>query len=206
MKVKKNMKKGMAAVLSMSMVLGLFPIMPGSTTIAKAAAAKSIAGLGTGIIADPTAPASTDDEWKGSYVYYGTYNGNPMKYRVLDSETTVFGGTTMLLDCDSGLMAGTYFDDNGMTNVWADSSIRTSLNGKFLTNNFSTAEADAIASSSKTEADSTDGNGKDNFSYAPLSGDKIFLLDAKEATNTSYGYSDTKDNAANRNKSDKSPV
>lgn len=47
----------------------------------------------------------------GKYVYFGTYDtdgdgkAEPVKYRVLDSNTTVFGGTTMLLDCDSVLWA-----------------------------------------------------------------------------------------------------
>ncbi|MDD6058543.1 MAG: hypothetical protein PUB98_09865 [Clostridiales bacterium] len=64
-------------------------------------------GLGVSIIADPTAPKNDMDAWKGSYLYFGTYNSNPVKYRVLDRTTTDFGGTTMLLDSDSILWAGT---------------------------------------------------------------------------------------------------
>ena len=151
---------------------------------------------------DPIVPTSTSDAWTGSYVYFGTYNGSPVKYRVLDSNTTVFGGTTMLLDCNSVLWSGdnpsSAFDED--SNVWANSDIRAYLNGTFLTNNFSTAEQNAIASSTKSAADSTDGNGSIYFSYASLSGDKIFFLDTKEATNTSYGYSDTNSDATNRKK------
>lgn len=165
--------------------------------------------LGTSVIADPTAPTSTSDAWQGSYVYFGTYDSNPVKYRVLDSETSVFGGTTMLLDCDSILWAGSdpssAFDEDGNANdgytnanEWAGSDIRTYLNGTFLTNNFSTAEQNAIAESTKSAADSNDGDGYTYLSYASLSGDKIFFLDAKEATNTSYGYSNTDLSATNR--------
>ncbi len=90
------------------------------------------------------------------------------------------------------------FDSSG--NVWADSDIRTYLNGTFLTSNFSTAEQSAITESTKSAADSSDGDGRSNLSYASLSGDKIFFLDAKEATNTSYGYSNTDLSATNREK------
>ena len=169
--------------------------------------------IGTDNIIDPAIPSSTTDAWKGCYVYFGTYNGSPVKYRVLDSNTTVFSAEdaegnkaeTMLLDCDTILWAGTNedgqssaFDD--ASNVWADSNIRTYLNGTFLTGNFSTAEQNAIASSTKSAADSSDGNERDGYlSYVSLSGDKIFFLDAKEATNTTYGYS-TDSYATNREK------
>ncbi|MDD6057387.1 MAG: DUF6273 domain-containing protein [Clostridiales bacterium] len=162
-------------------------------------------GLGVSIIADPTAPATETDAWAGSFVYFGTYNNNPVKYRVLDRTTTDFGGTTMLLDCNSILWAGinsdnqrSRFDDD--SNVWANSEIKTYLNGTFLTTGFTPLEQTAIATSTKESASRTDGNGKPNLNYAALRDDKIFLLDAKEATNTSYGYSNTYSTAANRKK------
>ncbi len=149
---------------------------------------------------DPIVPTSTSDAWTGSYVYFGTYNGSPVKYRVLDSNTTVFGGTTMLLDCDSVLWGGgdpnSTFDED--TGFWAYSDIRIYLRETFLTGNFSIAEQDAIASSTKNAPDSSDGDGWSRLNYVELINDKIFFLDAKEATNESYGYSDTDAEAANR--------
>ena len=208
MKKRKILKRGLASLLAVVLAVGLLPMMPGNMATVKAADGdKTIAGLGTGMIADPTVPSADTDAWKGSYVYFGTYGGNSVKYRVLDSNTTVFGGTTMLLDCDSILWAGSNpssaFDDN--SNVWANSNIKTYLNGTFLTSNFSTAEKSAIASSTKSTAysgtDGADGDGWDGtLSYASLSNDKIFFLDAKEATNTSYGYSNTDGSAVNRKK------
>ncbi len=207
MKKRKLLKRGLASLLAAVLAVGMLPMMSGNMATVKAADGyKTIAGLGTGIIANPTAPTASTDTWKGSYVYFGTYGGNPVKYRVLDNNTSVFGGTTMLLDCDSILWAGTNgdnqssaFDDD--SNIWAISNIRTYLNGTFLTSNFSPAEQSAIAESTKSAADSTDGDGwGDVLYYTPLRADKIFFLDAKEATNTSYGYSNTERSAENRKK------
>ena len=172
---------------------------------------KSI-GLGTSIIANPTVPTNKTDAWTGSYVYFGTngYNDDDtlksVKYRVLDNNTTVFGGTTMLLDCDSVLK--TYkFDDDGRpndgyskANDWAGSDIKSHLNVFWGQSLFYTAEYRAIAESTKNGADGTDGSGGNELEFTSLSGDKIFLLDAKEATNTSYGYFNTYSKAESRKK------
>ncbi|MDY4097455.1 MAG: DUF6273 domain-containing protein [Lachnospiraceae bacterium] len=207
MKKEKLLKRGLASLLAVVLAVGLLPMMPGNMATVKAADGDKTVSLGTDVIKNPTAPTASTDTWKGSYVYFGTYGGNPVKYRVLDKNTTVFGGTTMLLDCDSILWAGSNpssaFDDN--SNDWANSNIRTYLNETFLTNNFSAVEQSAIASSTKSTAysgtDGADGDGCDGtLSYASLSNDKIFFLDAKEATNTSYGYSNEDGSAANREK------
>ena len=207
MKKRKLLKRGLASLLAAVLAVGMLPMMSGNMATVKAADGyKTIAGLGTYKISNPTEPENATDAWQGSYVYFGTYGGNPVKYRVLDNNTSVFGGTTMLLDCDSILWAGTNgdnqssaFDDD--SNVWANSNIRTYLNGTFLTNNFSAVEQSAIAESTKSAADSTDGDGwGDVLYYTPLRADKIFFLDAKEATNTSYGYSNTERSAENRKK------
>lgn len=212
--MKKILKRGMAYLLTAAMVMGLVICTPSDMMNVQAAdgesasttTGKTVVGLGTSGIADPETPTGDSDAWKGSYVYFGTYDtdgdstAEPVKYRVLDSNTTVYGGTTMLLDCDSVLWAGSdpssAFD--ATSNVWADSDIRTYLNGTFLTGNFSATEQSAIASSTKSAADSSDGDGWSALNYAELNNDKIFFLDAKEATNESYGYSNTDYDATNR--------
>lgn len=207
MKKEKLLKRGLASLLAVVLAVGLLPMMPGNMATVKAADGDKTVSLGTDVIKNPTAPTASTDTWKGSYVYFGTYGGNPVKYRVLDKNTTVFGGTTMLLDCDSILWAGSNpssaFDDNSKD--WATSNIKTYLNETFLTNNFSAVEQSAIASSTKSTAysgtDGADGDGwGGTLSYASLSNDKIFFLDAKEATNTSYGYSNNVGSAAYRKK------
>lgn len=103
----------------------------------------TIAGLGAERIADPVRLESKDDVWTGSYVYFGTYEGTPVRYRVLDSNTTVFSADnttqTMLLDCDNILWTEINSDNQSSAfnsadedgNEWATSDIREYLNGTF---------------------------------------------------------------------------
>ena len=171
-----------------------------SETPGEDATKKSI-GLGTSIIANPTVPTSITDTWKGSYVYFGTYNGSPVKYRVLDSDTTTFSyddtTNTMLLDCDS-LLFESKFDDS--SNIWSTSYLKRYLNSEkgegydyssegFLTTAFTSSEQNAIASSSKSTPHSSDGEPYGDIEWTSLKGDKIFLLDLIEVCNMSYGYS-----------------
>ena len=135
MKMKVMIKKGIAWILTTAMVAAMVPVMAEQVQAEESQAqetsttTKTIAGLGTSVIVDPTAPANETDAWKGSYVYYGNYDADgdgvaePVKYRVLDASTTDYSadGTTqtMLLDCDSVLFKE-IFDDS--SNVWANLS------------------------------------------------------------------------------------
>lgn len=197
----KKLKRGLAIILYILLMASIvnLPVVAAESTMQTeegVTSRKNMINLGTNGITDPVVPKKWEDTWQGSYVYWGIYDGNPVKYRVLDSNTTDFGGNTMLLDCDSVLWQGTnsegqYSAFDEKCNVWEDSTIRAYLNGAFLTNYFSTQERSAIAESTKNKLSDTDGNGSENFNYCSLEGDKIFLLDAKEATNTSYGYYNT---------------
>ena len=211
--MKGKAKRSLAILLASAMAIGLAANAPNTASEVRAEGTdKTIAGIGTSVISNPSTP-DVNTAWTGSYVYFGTYNGNSVKYRVLDNNTSDFGGTTMLLDCDSILLQMKFDDDS---NVWANSEIRNYLNseadGGFIKTSFTDMERDAIANSTKAEATEGDGSGDvwegyfddggnlDCLPYAPLTGEKVFLLDAKEATNKSYGYSDTSWDAKNREK------
>ena len=132
MQALRRLKKGLAILLTAAMVVGL---MPGTGTLQAQAeelgvakttsTTKTIAGLGTSVIVDPTAPANDTDAWKGSYVYYGNYDADgdgtaePVKYRVRDASTTDYsadGATqTMFLDCDS-ILYYQKFDSDDIAN------------------------------------------------------------------------------------------
>ncbi len=79
------------------------------------------------------------DTWQGSYVYYGKYNGKPMKYRVLSSADSL-----LYLDCDNVLDSSEF--STGSYH-WDDSSVKAWLNGNCFYSNtevFTDAERSAM--------------------------------------------------------------
>ncbi|MBR6257734.1 MAG: InlB B-repeat-containing protein, partial [Lachnospiraceae bacterium] len=190
----KKAKRFLSMLLTLSLCVGEFSF---TGIRASAEGEKTITGLGTGAITDPVIPeAETDAAWSGSFVYYGKYKGQPVKYRVLDKASGDFGvsGRSLFLDCDSVLEAKR-FDDH--SKIWTDSEVRSWLNGEdFLLNDavFNDNERSAIASSSKTgytieEEYNFWNGGYDKYIDYGLTGEKIFLMDKSEAEKSSYGYS-----------------
>ena len=144
--------------------------------------------LGTSRIVSPVEPSSKDSSWQGSYVYFGSYNNNPIKFRVLAPSTTVYGGRTMFLDSDSVLFNRRYDDFN---NDWATSELRAYLNSDFYTDSFDLEERNSIATSIGDGGLTYDTGSYAELHYgAPVSvSDRVFLLDASEVLNPAYGYS-----------------
>ena len=194
----------LSRVLIIAMVLG-FMLQPKFALMAYANTSdRNVVGLGTGAIGNPVEPESTDSAWNGSYVYYGKYDGtNPTKYRVLDRASADFGvnGQSLLLDCDS-ILYESKFGGSGITQ-WASSDVLSQLNtNTFLhkSGNLTAIEHGAIASCTKAAESENDGNGGMSLKYVSLNGEKIFVLDAKELTRSTYGYSNTSEKAENRKK------
>ena len=198
--MKKKRKLGrnlLSFLLTLAMVFstmtGIVPFMDTSMTVKAEVADKTVAGLGTSAIGNPTSTESSATAWAGSYVYYGKYDGeNPTKYRVLDTASADFGvdGGSLLLDCDKILYASAFYNNN--SNVWSSSLlIRSGLQGdKFLNKQdvFTVLEKSAIASSTKASSVEKDGAGASFLKYVALESDTVFILDAKEASRASYGY------------------
>lgn len=197
---KKLLIKGILSMaLSLSMMVGAVS-MDGLVMTAHAgpsASKTTITGLGAGAIRRPVVPESKDSAWSGSYVYYGTYNGSPVKYRVLDLATNKFGGVTMFLDCDSVLFNLPFRKDSNAAdaNQWAKSDIFKALNtnpDSFLNTSFSEVEKRAIVESRVEEHKIDENLGQPMRQYFPtytaLSGEKIFLLDFEDILNEEYGY------------------
>ena len=163
--------------------------------------------LGGGSLGSPMAPKSMDTPWTGSFLWYGKYEGEPVKYRVLDPHTDIYGSETIFLDCDSDLYHQT-MDADGVVNEgasafneWKYCDLNLDLNGdRFLykENCFSDAERNAIASSVIKSHDYDTGNGPGQVPASnarafggkttPLNGEKLFLLDLEDVLNSNYGY------------------
>ncbi|MCR4645286.1 MAG: DUF6273 domain-containing protein [Oscillospiraceae bacterium] len=212
----KQTRKITAAIMAAAMILQAAPLAgSGLTAHAEGEWRKFTKGnttLGTSVISAPKAPETVIDAWTGSYVYYGQYKNQPVKYRVLNPNETKFGGTTMLLDCDTTLFRDAFRDEwqADDANVWTASDLYKVLNtgdDAFLNKSFTSAEAAAIAASTRETHELVEGNEAGNVAdwtkdcfvnYTPLTGEKIFLLDAEDASNTAYGYSFTDEIAENR--------
>ncbi|MBO4650279.1 MAG: hypothetical protein J5653_03710 [Clostridiales bacterium] len=148
--------------------------------------------LGVDDIHDPAIPANTSTAWNGSIVYFGKYEGNPIRFRVLDKASTAFGDdTTLFLDSEGALFSH-QFSDNG-SNQWVGSDIRAALNGNaFLDKSgvFTVQEKDAIYSSNTSTHPLT---GRQDVitmcgNAVGLENDRIFLLDVEDLLNENYGY------------------
>ena len=121
---------------------------------------------------------------------------------MLKNGETNFGGNTLLLDCATILEARAFDGEEPYSNAWIGSPVRDYLNGEFKTNRFTSREIAAIHESRKSATVTGDGDGGSSLGWASLNGEKIFLLDAKEATNTSYGFKDTDESSTTREKTE----
>lgn len=155
--------------------------------------------LGTSQIGNPKAPADKDDPWTGNYVYFGEYDSNPIKFRVLASNTDVYGEDALFLDSDRILFSADFNSIKGdpslvssYDNSWDNSDLREYLNGEFLTNSFTGREKNTILGcygSGGVDA-FTPGSYEEVHYKEPskLVDDRVFLLDGGEILNPDYGY------------------
>lgn len=184
-------KKCVSGMMSAVMVLGMAVPCTGMNVLAEDAAAKTIE-LGAAGIANPTVPEAGAESWIGDYVYYGDYENNadkphPIKFRVLDPETTDFGGRTMLLDGDEAWKHMGFYE-SGEGNAWVGSDAEIWLNGEFLNNSFTDAERNVIAESVKAEGEVASGKYGVKLTQPALTGQKAFCLSVSEAMNPEYGF------------------
>ncbi len=172
-------RKILSLLLAACMLLCLLPLSAG------AAEGRSAITLGTAGI-----PGYDSSTGSYHYIYYGNWNGKPVKWRVLDSKTnTGVDGLFLLSEVLFGRTnaGGIFFNGNeGATNAWQTSSARHWCVNEFTA--FTDAEYSAILATYKSDAKYPGGTflAVENI----LNGDKVFFLSAAEATNSSYGFPD----------------
>ena len=199
-----------AWVLAVLCAVAILPVYDwgGSANASEDEWEKTVDFLGTTGIKAPTAPDYWDKDWAGSFIWFGHYNKSPIKFRVLDPQTTKFGGNTVFLDCASVLYRSEFksnvrpYTEGVYVNSWQNSEIRQSLNSTgFLYHDygFTDQERDVIAESTvashKLTTNATWGEQDERRiaaetmkNYVALKGDKVFLLDAEDVVNPVYGY------------------
>ena len=135
-----------------------------------------MAALTSAVSADgiiPGAGAVTE----GNQVYFGTYNGKPVLWRVMGTGNT---GSGMLLLSEFLLDLTQFNPDNNAkdANVWQGSTAQEWC-GNFYSGSFTSVEQSSVIMTSKTDA-AYDGNYA-NFGTSSLENEYVFVLSAEEA-------------------------
>ncbi len=168
-------------------------------TVAFAAGTGKAIQLGTsGISGYDTAKVGTGYD----YIYMGSYNSSPVKWRVLDDQTNT--GTTglFLLSEDllgSGGRGDVYFDGTSpYSNAWQGSDAQAWCN-TFESSNLNSLELAAILATTKSDDAFTSSTHNVSFAASTniLNSDQVFFLSAEEAVNSEYGFTDDAARIAN---------
>lgn len=197
-------KKKLLSLLLGGLIAGLLP------TTALAAGTKD---TGKGI---QTGAACISDYYRGSgkydYIYYGTWNGSPIKWRVLSVEGN--GGTyvkaddssysgkplfllsEVLLSTDTTNTYGNVrFNDSGSTawqgsiaQSWCKEFSGESGTEKYAAKAFTASECNAVLKTTKSDTAYPTSNPAYIASENILNGDRVFFLSAEEASESSYGF------------------
>ncbi len=196
-------KKRAAAFLSALLIVSGFLLIPGVVDDASAEQGRYGINLGAAALRSSSGAWSTSG---GMTVYYGTYGGSPVRYRVLPESpgTQTADEASLLLDADSILAPLSFNSDintggpaSGNPNEWSGSELQAWLEGQYEAGlsgadgaMFSRTEAGAIADTA-LESASCD---VDEVLYAACvdyaSSAHLFALSAKEARTL---YSDNAD-------------
>ena len=133
-------------------------------------------------------------------IYFGTWDEEPIKWRVLDDQTnTGESGLFLLSDAllGTGRYGDVYFDNSGNTsNAWQSSTAKTWCNN-FYGSSFSNGEQGAVLATTKSDEALSTGGISFASSENILNGDKVFFLSAEEAENSAYGFTDDNARIAN---------
>jgi hypothetical protein len=186
-------KRILSLMLCCVMLLGLMP-----TTAFAEGTGKAIQ-LGTsGILGYDTAKGGTGYD----YIYMGSYNSSPVKWRVLDDQTNFDSngdGTNetglFLLSEDllgSGGRGDVYFDGTSpYSNAWQGSDAQAWCN-TFESSNLDSLELAAILATTKSDDAFTSSTHNVSFAASTniLNSDQVFFLSAEEAVNSEYGFTD----------------
>ncbi|MDD2981491.1 MAG: DUF6273 domain-containing protein [Hespellia sp.] len=158
-------KRILSLLLVVAMVLGIVPF---SSVVANAedTTTKKIA-LGTSGVADK------------DFVYFGNYNGEDIKWKVLDADADNAGEANGMFLLSEYLLepSGVPFDND--SNVWQHSDAQAWCTAFAESDAFTASEKQALKSVSKSDAETTQYNIP--WGTSSLADEKVFYLSAEEA-------------------------
>ncbi len=177
-------RRVIASVLSVCIILAMIPVM--SLMTSAATADKNIM-LGVGNI------AGYDSANGYEYLYYGTDEAAPIKWRVLDNKTNTGADGFFLISesllGESEYYGGVDFDkDPAYSNVYQGSDAQKWCD-TFESSNLTATELAAIIETTKSDATYNSYSATENI----LNGDKVFFLSVEEANNAAYGFNSNDD-------------
>ncbi len=205
--MKRILKMGCALVLSVTMILSPLPLESRNTRQVQAvempvryqSSLRLGTSIGEGRIIGGSNNAVSIDNNTIDHVYYGKFNGQPLRCRVLCNGvgTKIYNApgddsSKILLHSETIVNSGYYA--NSTSNEWKDSSAKAWLNGSsFLlnTNNFTSIEEGAIAQSYRNSFEATSHNGVKSYDDS-LNGEKVFVLSWSEANYSDYTFGENK--------------
>ena len=123
------------------------------------------------------------------YIYYGSYEGSPIKWRVLDNQTNTGEPGYFLLSEEllgTERYDGVYFSDKNIYD-WQGSYAQKWC-GEFAENSFTADEKNYVMTVSKKEAREYNEGGIIGYMESELINEKVFFLSAYEARNSRYGF------------------
>ena len=186
-------KRILSILLTLYMAACMLP------TVAFAADTGKAIQLGTsGISGYDTAKVGTGYD----YIYMGSYNSSPVKWRVLDDQTNTGATGLFLLSEDllgSGGRGDVYFDGTSpYSNAWQGSDAQAWCN-TFESSNLDSLELAAILATTKSDDAFTSSTHNVSFAASTniLNSDQVFFLSAEEAVNSEYGFTDDAARIAN---------
>lgn len=191
----KRTKRLLSIFLTLCLLLGLLP-----TTAFASDTGKAIQ-LGTSGISSYAATTSYD------YIYMGSYDSSPIKWRVLDTKTNMDGATEgdglFLLSevlLGTGELGGICFNPEGgdFDNKWQNSNAQAwckdfaGIEGNSVADAFSELELGAIMGTTKSDKEYSSKSTQNPITFDGsadiLKDEKVFFLSVEEAENTAYGF------------------
>ena len=173
-------------VSAMTAVLTALTFVPYQAAFtAEAASEKTITGVR---LNELKLPGGRLNCWRGDFIYFGNYNGIPLKFRLYSkslAETYGISEPVLTLDCDNIIENISMFkDDEQMKTVkaryiWQDSPAKAWLESEFYSSAFNDDERALIAKSSRDGGYSA--NPKDHYEVynIPIKNSYFFPLDCR---------------------------
>ena len=125
------------------------------------------------------------------YIYFGTLDDSPIKWRVLDDQTNT-GGAGLFLLSDTLLGGGMQFNSS-QNAAWQSSNAQIWCNS-FYNTNLTSREQGAVLPTTKSDDAYTSTSSYFNTRFDAyeniLSEDKVFFLSVAEVENGAYGFTD----------------